>query len=376
MSVRMCGLVMAMLSAGCALSEGSGNEGSGGRSDPPEATVTSATTGDCDAFMCGTNSPQIAEFGFWDLNLPTTFGVPGAANNVGLEVVFFVQGSAFYLPRVVGGRLFAVDPGGGPTLSGAGLVGGFLYLRNGSRQFQIRITDVAQVETWARRTDGVHVMLESYRLDWTEFLNGAWGRFRNTCKNPPSRENPDLLTMATNDNNFRTLLFEGDRIDAAGKRDTGIDTSWFNLGCAGSALAKMALTGHTEAARITRSFATTLAERQTILKMFAADYCGTGQPFTIGGQPLDWRDDRGTLKLPAGPPPLVREARWTPGGAACLDKPRLDAHWTQAGFDAFGSDVYDQVMAVCPQLPACADTTLDTDGYHLLTATPPLAPPP
>ena len=364
MSARMCGLVMAVVGAGCAV----------GEDDAPVAVQASESLGDCDAFMCGTNSPQIAEFGFWDLNLPPAFGFAGAPNNVGMQLVFFVQGQTFYLPRVVGGRLVAVDPGGGPTLVSAGLVGGWLYLRNGTRQFQIRITEVAQVETWAHRTDGAHVMLESYRLDWTEFLNGAWGRFRNMCKNPPGRENPDLLTMAVANNNFRTLLFEGDRIDAAGKRDTGVDTSWFNLGCAGSALAKMALTGHTEASRITHAFDTTLAERQTILKMFAADYCGSGLPFTIGGQPLAWRDDRGTMKLPAGPP-LVREARWTPNGAACLDKPRLDAHWTQAGFDAFGSDVYDQVMAVC-QLPACADTTLDTDGYHLLTATPPLAPPP
>ncbi|HEX7837931.1 MAG TPA: ADYC domain-containing protein [Kofleriaceae bacterium] len=319
--------------------------------------------------MCGTNSPQIAEFGFWELNLPTTLGVAGLPNNVGLQLLEFVQGNQAYLPRVIGGRLIATSAQ--TTLAGSQLVNGFFLLRNGSRAFKLRVTEVSTVPSWAMQpSTGTYPVLESYKLDWFEFVNGNWGDPRNMCPNPPSRDSSDLLTMGGT-NLYRTLLFEGDRIDAARKRDTGVDTTWFNLGCAGSALAKMALTGHTEASRVTGAFNTTLAERQTMLKMLSADYCGDGTPFTVAGQPLNWRDDHGTMKFIAPENQLLLESRWTASGAACLDKPRVDVHPTPLGTSTFAGGVYPQVMALCPQLPQCADASFNNDGYHLLTATAP-----
>jgi hypothetical protein len=157
------------------------------------------------------------------------------------------------------------------------------------------------------------------------------------------------------------------------KLDTAVDLSWFNLGCAGSTLAKMALTGHTEGARRARAFDTSLSERQTMLKMLSGDYCGHGNAYTVAGQPLNWRDDHGTMKLAAllaqPPLPLVREARWNDKGAACLDKPRVDAHPTPLSDTTFGPDIYDQVMSECV-LPQCDDSSFEVDGYHLLSATP------
>jgi hypothetical protein len=304
-------------------------------------------------------------------------GTAGLPNNVGMQVLGFVQNNQLYLPRVIGGRLSAINPSG--TLSSNALVNGWFYLRNGSQAFKVRVAEVATVDSWAVPTSGAHIVLESYKLDWTELVNGNWGDFRNVCKNPPSRESSEILTM-TGQNIFRTLLFEGDRFDKDRKLDKGIDLSWFNLGCAGSALAKMALTGHTQAARVTHAFDTTLAERQAMLKMLAADYCGDGTAFTVAGQPLNWRDDHGTMKLTAllftPPQPLVLESRWNENGAVCLDKPRVDVHWTQLGFNTFGLDLYDQVQAWCPLTmpPQCADSSFNTDGYHLLTATVPYHP--
>jgi len=45
-------------------------------------------------------------------------------------------------------------------------------------------------------------------------------------------------------------------------------------------------------------------------------------------------------------------------------------------FNTFGLDVYDQVQAWCPLTmpPPCADSSFNTDGYHLLTATVPYRP--
>lgn len=366
MSLRMSSLVLAVFGAGCALGAAAGE---------PATGSAQQDINQCPEFMCGMNSPQIAEFGFWELNLPTTLGVAGLPNNVGMQVLGFVQGNQLYLPRVIGGRLIATLAS--TTLSGSLLVNGWFYLRNGSRTFKLRVAEVGTVTSWATQPSGAQPVLETYKLDWTELVNGTWGDFRNMCKNIPGRESSEILTM-TGANIYRTLLFEGDRIDATKKLDTGIDVSWFNLGCAGSALAKMALTGHTEASRVTHAFDTTLAERQTMLKMLAADYCGDGTPFTVAGQPLNWSDDHGTMKLVAPPQSLILESRWTANGAACLDKPRVDVHWTQLGADTFGSDVYDQVAAHCPSTmpPQCADGSFDNDGYHLLTATVPYQPSP
>jgi len=366
MSLRISAIAMVVLGVGCV----------NGDVDEPQAGVIQQNVIDCDEFMCGTNSPQIAQFGFWELNVPPALGVAGAPNNAGVQVLGFVQQNALYLPRVFRGRLTATNAGG--TLSGSALVGGYFLLRVGGHTFELKVSEVGSVASWAQPASGSpHVMLESYKLDWGELVSGGVERFQNVCTHPPDREDPDSLSM-TGQYAFHTLLFEGDRIDATSKRDTGVDRSWFNLGCAGSALAKMALTGHTEAARDANTFITTLAERQTMLKMLAADYCGDGTPFTVGGQPLNWEDDHGTMKLaaliPQPPLPLLREARWKETGAVCLDKPRVDVHPTAASTQVFGSilTVYEQVKNHCPsQLPPqCAGADFDLDGYHLLSATP------
>jgi hypothetical protein len=376
MSLRMSAFAV-VLGAGCM---------TGALDEPPTDNVQQAIGLDpetCDEFMCGTNSPQIAEFGFWELNLPTVLGTPGLPNNVGMQLLDFVQGTDVYLPTVRRGRLSATrvtTSGTVITLSGAALVHGAFELVNRGKLFRLTVSAVGSVKSWAQPADVLlrpPVMLETYKLDWTE-LNQNGTPFSdpvNMCKHPPNVEDPTTLGM-TGDFAYQTLLFEGDRIDARKKLDTRVNNSWFNLGCAGSALAKMALTGHTEASANAHAFSTTLAERQTMLKMLAADYCGDGTPFTVGGQPLSWRDDAGTMKLLGQP--LVLEARWTDKGAACLDKPRIDAHWTVAGSTQFGVDVavYDQVRSHCPASmpPQCADSSFEVDGYHLLTATVPFQP--
>jgi hypothetical protein len=377
--IRMSLVVVMVLGAGCM----------NGGIDEPESAATGALvgtggSGNCQEWLCGTNSPQIAELGFWELNLPATPGVAGAPNNAGLQVLGFVKDSNLYLPTVVGGRLTAsrrsvLSPHETITLSGAELAGGWFSLRRSDRQFRIRISEVGSVDSWAQPVVGARVVLESYLLDWSELVGDGWTEARNIRGGSPSTAS-DALTMV-GQNQLHTLLFEGDRIDATRKLDTGVDTSWINLGVAGSALAKLALTGHTEAARNAGTFVTTLAERQAMLKMLVADYCGDGTPFTVAGQPLDWRDDRGTMALSAlvadPPQPLVLEARWAATGAVCLDRPRLDAHWTALGEQTFGADVYDQVMRHCPAQmpPPCSDSSFELDGFHLLTAIVPLSRP-
>ena len=380
MHFRASLIALMLLGSACALDQPEASD------EPAQAQVEQAFSG-CGGWQCGTNSPEIANFGFWDLASPVSEGVLGAPNVAGLQIMAFVKMTgpttyAAYVPRVIKGKLIGfpfstnTPPYNIPVVRGSGLIDGYFLIQTPSGPFKLIVKEVGTVRSWAQTPPTLAnptpeiIYLESYKLDWTNLQGEV---LTNVCNNAGQRDDLHLMNGPLS---FHTLLFEGDRIDADHKRITGVDTNWFNLGCAASTLAKMALTGHTEASRLAHTFNTTLLERQTMLKMLAADYCGDGTPFTVGGQPLSWRDDAGTMKLLGQP--LVLEARWTPDGAACLDKPRIDAHWTVAGSTQFGADVYDQVKNHCPASmpPSCADPSLEVDGYHLLTATVPFQPVP
>ena len=135
----------------------------------------------------------------------------------------------------------------------------------------------------------------------------------------------------------------------------------------GSGLAKLQLTGHTEVAKLA-GFSTTASQRQSMLKLLAADYCGTGKAFTVGGQRLEWKDAEGTMKLPLFARTQV-EARWTPQGAACLQVPRVAAHPTPASQDEFGDNIETQIFEECwnagKLLPLCEGGS--DAGYHLIS---------
>jgi hypothetical protein len=91
-------------------------------------------------------------------------------------------------------------------------------------------------------------------------------------------------------------------------RDQLIDDSrahWFNLACAGDALAKRTL--------YELYLAGNDARNDTALRMLTANYCG--KPYTVPGVEFGWlRDDMR---------PKLLEARWYAGKAACIDIPRL-----------------------------------------------------
>lgn len=147
------------------------------------------------------------------------------------------------------------------------------------------------------------------------------------------------------------LVFEGERLDLdALAIAPGINTRWFTIACAETALAKLHLTGHTHAAQAA-GFSSSVPERQTMLKLLTADYCGTGTSFTAAGQPLRWTDADGTLTIPSSVT-RVLEARWTPGGASCLNTPRVAAHPTEASLARF-PDVEQQIAEACPRPPPC-----------------------
>jgi hypothetical protein len=136
------------------------------------------------------------------------------------------------------------------------------------------------------------------------------------------------------------IAFAGDHYDALHKtvEDTALGTTLFNLACAGTAPAKMHLMRHTNAGADVMDalgvlhrgvYPTIPQQRQAMLKMFTADYCGTGHAFTVDGQPLrygdakHWYPETPTPGVLASPAIRSIEAEWTPDGVACLDMPRL-----------------------------------------------------
>jgi hypothetical protein len=119
---------------------------------------------------------------------------------------------------------------------------------------------------------------------------------------------------------------------------------WFNLACAGDALAKRTLLGLQVADD---------GHNETALRMLTANYCG--KPYTVRGMKVEW-----IRALLTG----AREARWTAGKAICIDTPRL-----------MKLEVVDGVPFPPNKLPAqlqprgCENQTCDENSWTLALLT-------
>ena len=294
--------------------------------------------------MCQTNSPEIDGHGFHELSLR------GEPNNAGFAIIGFEKEGVDYKPSVVGGYLSAHRSGA--TLTGTNLVGAQIHLSHaGNPIYSLRIVDVSGAPVWAA---GQQEWVPTYLLEWTTIGTSRWSTL---C--PRDEKGPWMEA-------HHSVLFEGDRIDAEKKRVAAQpDESWMNIGCTGSTLAKMFLTGHTHASQ-QHGFVTSRDERQAMLKMLSGDYCGGGTPYTVGGTPLDWADHNGWMTYIDKK--AVLEARWNQDGAACLNRARIAASQYEPGLDVF-PDVHASIEAEC-SLPACDEPDDKFLGYHLLSANP------
>ena len=152
----------------------------------------------------------------------------------------------------------------------------------------------------------------------------------------------------------RKILFQGERYDS--QRKTIVATGaaadgWVNIGCAGTSLAKLYLTRHTQASQ---QILTTPGERQSMLKMFTADVCGDGTSFTVPGQRLLWADAKGITTFAS--PAAKIEAIWNESGAVCLNTPRQP-------------NLAPAIAARCPR-PSCGEATSPTGRGHVISAIP------
>ncbi|MFY0533504.1 ADYC domain-containing protein [Nannocystis pusilla] len=87
--------------------------------------------------------------------------------------------------------------------------------------------------------------------------------------------------------------------------------------------------------------------------MITADYCGTGQSFTVQDQGIYWENAAGTVTAPSAAYTKPIEAVWGPNGALCIGEPRL---FTLA-----------EVQTECPGLPDCDTVDWANMAYEWIT---------
>jgi hypothetical protein len=123
--------------------------------------------------------------------------------------------------------------------------------------------------------------------------------------------------------------------DRRDERIADLPGSWFNLACAGDALAKLRLYGLHRAKDD--------AANETGLRMITANYCG--KPYTMRGMEFGW--------ITSPKDRLITEAQWSGGKAICVDTPRLMG---SAGVPASQLPIELQPMG-------CQDGGCDREGW-------------
>jgi hypothetical protein len=316
-----------------------------GCSGAGEATELGQIEFFCETVDCGGNSPVVAGTPFHQLSKR------GEYNDEGFRVVALRKGASTYRLDVFRDRLRGLDKKGNVALAGANLQNATIELEKGGEQFFVHIL---QAHTPMRFWIGEDDPIWTYRLAWS-FDEVPSGRARDVC--PLVAPYDDWLGA-----HVEAMFFEGDLYDPQSKTVTAIwpDTGgWFNVACAGSAPAKLHATRHTWAGS-DDDHQSSLDHRQAMLKMYTADYCGTGKSFTTIGEELGWQNagdwnapvPHWQDALPAEP--VAYESVWSSTGALCLDIPRLG----DGGDDDDIEAEIDDILAECGEahpLPPCSE---------------------
>ena len=317
----------------------------------------------CPKLGCGSNSAFVGPTEFHELD---ETGVN--ANAEGLRIAGFKKGGLTYKLDVTGTTLTGKLNWMGTwivALSGSNLVGSKIYLDGpGTAEYEINIVGVTSQPMW----QAPFTSIETYELTWNVPNTGYLAALPSVCVNPPNRKEGEMALWA---NTKEAILFTGDRYNTDAKTVTSTSASpWFNIACAGTVMAKLALNRHTTATT-SSAVTTTQAQRQAMLKMYSSDVCGNGTALTVTGTPIQWVTTTG-LTSPA--PYNTMEARWNEHGAICLTTHRLNNTPNDMDGDPDDEDVLDQIAHACrlagrPVPPPCAS---HPPSYYLRTTSPAL----
>jgi hypothetical protein len=292
----------------------------------------------CPELGCNLNAASLGDGLFFHELHP--LGLP---NTVGVSLVLFESSRGVRLkPHVVQDQLLGIDAAGA-VYAGYELLDARIHLAKGTERIIVRISRVEWVGFWVGAANQVPVYTFMYTRPSTP------NRELNVCTTTET-EHAVPTTAA--------LVFTGDRYDAVHKTVSDRTNGFFNVACAGSAMAKMHLLRHTAAGQ-DATHTTSLKDRTAMLKMLTADVCGTGRSFTRDGEAVfytDWRNWH-----PFQPGLLGKyESIWTDTGAICLDEPRRERE--------DGPTVAHDIALECGLvLPSCAPLvgSWTTVGYGL-----------
>jgi hypothetical protein len=339
MSMRVLSLSLGMLAA-CSSSKPSPVPGQALRPLPPI----------CDPWGCGTNAATVANVRFHEVSK-----IPNVPNNEGLSYLDFFDESGPLELSVIGDRLRGIREDG-TEREGTKLIGATLRLSYGPNAviYRLEISGYQPTVYWVD-PDAHEVPAYTFVVSREDDPTKTYA----LCDAPPENNWGAISGMA--------ILYSGDRYRAAEKtlRTDDVD-AWFNVACAGTALAKLHLMRHTAAAS-DPAHLTTINQRQALLKLVTADYCGTGESFTMDGrslrygvdQPwLNWWHDPITVFNPWDATVLESlDAVWDHTGATCLSVPRMLPVEYPPGepADDFRAGIVGACAAAYRILPWCPD---------------------
>lgn len=297
---------------------------------PPAPPPAPLSARDCSIVNCGTNGIWLgAGVQFRTLHLRSD-----RPNESELAVISFSLGSAALRLDVVDDELLGIMADG-TVLSGEGLVGAVLGLgkidpASGAAQvvYTLTIRGVWEQPFQVACTD-CRPTFHGYRFEARYAGDGCEAR---VCA-------PGLDPDATPSLRGDALVFRGDvytdthEVRSVDDLPPGND-DLFNIACTGTTVSKMHVLRHTTAAFAGAGAQAppppSRAQRQALMRMLTADYCGVGKDFTRDGTPLRFTLAPGALAVPDGGAYAVAagddvalDAVWTPSGAACIGTPRL-----------------------------------------------------
>lgn len=293
----------------------------------------------CDSWGCGTNSATVGDGILFD-ELDSAGIIPNAS---GVVIVGSQLADGTPVHVVVRRhQIIAQSLDGTTEYSHGNLYHLVITLKGPQHYYELRIEDVEEQDLtfWEGPADFVPYYVFRARIDFA----GDFKQYicqKDTLSDDPRWTGREHLALA----------FEWDHYSAKEKTVTELpaDTTLFNLACAGTAPAKLHLYRHTraggyDALGTSVIYNTTTDQRQVMLKMFTADYCGKGHSFTVDGTPL-WFGISGSRSIDLGAAASV-EALWTNTGAQCLDTTRLPVAWsdivTECGYNPLPcGDVHD-----------------------------------
>jgi hypothetical protein len=290
--------------------------------DPSEFAVTERS------FLRGTNSPTVGDGLLFD-----ELDSSGLPNRNELKIV------GAYLPGRIPVRLHVyrhdliVSKADGTQLVRQGLVGLTILLTHpvqGMYELMIASVNDDDLAFWTGDPEVVPAYEFKARKYQGEFVNKKFLMpFEYACREDILSTDPAWTGVP-----HSAVVFQGDYYDPDRKTVTTVPDEFpldadsrFNVACPGTAPGKMHLSRHTRAGSINAKgnlvYPTNINQRQAMLKMFTADYCGTGRSFTVDGQPLAYSDPWTHFAPWSEAFPI--EAAWKAGGARCLNVPRRGA---------------------------------------------------